>query len=379
MQAQFPAQWRKYFPHTQTQVYLNHAAISPLSTPVMTALQDYLNERHLTKIENFFDFLPKLTQTKEAFARLLNCQWNELAYCPNTSSGFNLLANSYPWQAGDRILLNDQEFPSNVYPFMNLKKQGVIIDIVKSKDGYINIEDLKAAITPQTKLLSISHVQFLSGQLMKLETIGQLCKENGMNFSVDAIQSLGATSIDVDKCNIDFLACGSHKWLMAPAGIGFAYIRPQLMSQLTPAQVGWLSVQNEWDLLDYDLNLRLDASQFETGTLNFLGICGLSAALGVFEEVGMPQITSHILTLSQFLIEEFSNMGLKVITPSTNTEHLGIVTCEYSDATPLYDKLMNHQIECSVREEKYFRVAPHFYNTIEELEILIQHMKSFMR
>lgn len=372
-------QVRALFPHTQNQIYLNHAAISPFSTPVVAELEKYIHRRHLDEIEMYQVLLPLIAELRELLGLLIHASAAEIAFVPNTSFGLNLLTTGLDWQPGDRILLNTLEFPANVYPFLHCQRLGVEVDFVKPRaNALIEPDDIVAALTPRTRLLSISYVQFLTGQRHDLVTLGRICREKGIIFCVDAIQGLGASSLDVQAMNIDFLAAGGHKWLMGAQGQGFVYVRPELMKRLTPAMVGWLSVENAWEMLDYDLTLRADAARFETGTFNALGMTALYAALKVFARWPMTEITAHILDLSGYLIEGLRALDFKVLTPSDSAQRLGIVTCEHPDAEKLHAGLEALRIRASFREGRYLRFSPHFYNTRPELGKLLTELKQLL-
>jgi cysteine desulfurase/selenocysteine lyase len=373
------ANCRNLFPHSRDQIYLNHAAISPFSTRVVDSLNTFIQQRHLTEIENYFSFQPIVEQTRQYLANLLHTHPERIAFSPNTSSGLNLLAG-LPWKKGDRILLNRLEFPSNVYPFENLRSRGVEIDYVQPRQNYLDLNDFEAAFTPQTRLVSVSQVQFLTGQRIDLQHLAKLCKAHHAWLSVDGIQALGATDLDVVTTGVDFVACGGHKWLMGPTGNGFIYISEALQHQLRPLATGWLSVLNEWDLLDYDLSLRPDARRFETGTLNFMGIAGLNAALKTFAEIGIKTIEHQILSLTDYLHQACRELGLSVLTPAAASERLGIVTVQLASdkAQHFYQQLRQAQIETSLRENRYLRFSPHFYNTHVELEHLIDSLKRLL-
>ncbi|MFA4922609.1 MAG: aminotransferase class V-fold PLP-dependent enzyme, partial [Ignavibacteriaceae bacterium] len=264
-----PYEARKYFPFLDKgKIYFNHAAVSPLSTMVTGKIQTYLQQRSEGTIEDFQAVLAESAEAKNKIAEMLNTSSARIAFVDNTSNGLNILAQGLTWQKGDRIILNDLEFPSNVYPFLNLQQHGVEIDFVKSENGKVTAENILQAITPSTKLLSISFVQFLSGYKADLEELGKICKEKNIIFAVDAIQGLGALQLDVEKCKIDFLACGTQKWLMAIMGLAFVFLSEEMQSKITPKYVGWLSVEDAWNILHYDLKLKTDASVFQTGTLN---------------------------------------------------------------------------------------------------------------
>lgn len=370
---------RALFPHTQTQIYLNHAAVSPLSTPVKQMLQVYLQDRSTGSIENYPSVVSRMQTLRESLAYFIGTPHPEqIALVQNTSSGINLLAAGLDWQPGQRVLLNAMEFPANVYPFLALKSQGVEVDIVPARDGTIELEDLAAAIRPETRVLSISWVQFLSGQRMDLKALGQLCKQHGVIFCVDGIQALGAAHLNVVDLGIDVFVAGGHKWLMGLQGQGFAYIAPWLLPQLKMSQVGWLSVEDAWELLDYKLVLRPDATRYDLGTPNAIGQAALLAALKVFGRYEQAEITEHVLNLSSFLVEELQRRQLKLLTPMQSDQRLGIVTCEHHKAPEIHQALENKGIKASVREGRYLRFSPHFYNSIFELEQMFPILDSLI-
>lgn len=367
----FQSQWpqlRQAFSHTADQLFLNHASVSPLAQPVGQALQDYAQERHQACIENYEPLMGRLERLRQHLADLVGAQPASIALVGNTSQGLNLLANGISWQAGDRVLLNALEFPANVYPFLNLKDQGVEVDFVPHRDYYVPLEDIVAAITPRTRVLAISHVQFLTGQRHDLAALGKICAERNILFCVDAIQSLGATRLDVEALQIDFLATGGHKWLMGPQGQGFVYIRPELLAELKPCHVGWLSVEDAWELLDYRLCLREDAARYELGTPNGVGISAMLAArefLDAFDPVGW---TEHVLALTEALWQGFARRGLSPITPEAAEERLGIVTLCYEGADALQAALAAERVSVASREQRFLRVSPHGYNSLEDIE-----------
>ncbi len=208
-----------------------------------------IKQKSETEIDDFVSMLKVFEETKAGLAKLINTTIERIAFVDNTTNGLNILAQGMKWEKGDRILLNDIEFPANVYPFLNLEKDGVVIDFVKSHDGIVSAEDIIENVKPGTKLISVSQVQFLTGYRIELQKLGEFCKENGIIFCVDAIQGLGAVRLDVQKDNIDFISCGTQKWLMGLQGLAFIYISKNLQEKLTPKYTGWQSVKNAWNLI----------------------------------------------------------------------------------------------------------------------------------
>ncbi len=369
--------YRNLFPHIeQGKVYLNHAAVSPMHRRSLRAMEDYFQERMTGDIEYWPRAMEKKQLLKEQIARLIHTSAEQIALVNNTSTGLNILAMGINWKPGDRILLNNFEFPANVYPFLNLNRLGVEIDFVPHRNGRILLDDLAARITPRTRLLSISFVAFLNGFRNDLMAIGQLCRERGLIFCVDGIQGVGALQLDVQAAGIDFLANGGQKWLMWPLGMAFVYISPRLFDQLQPAIAGWLSVERAWDFFDYRLSFLPDASRFEPGTQNIPGIVAALASTELFLEVGIDRIETHILQLTGLLINELQRRGYRLFTPTEEKFRSGIVTFYHDRAESLFDHLKRQNIHVSLREGM-IRVSPHFYNTAGDIAAFLNALEDF--
>ncbi len=355
---------------------MNHAAISPLSSPVIEAINDYFKVRSETEIENFPDFLKLAAETKILLSQMSNApSADRIAFVENTSNGLNILAQGLQWKQGDRIILNDMEFPSNVYPFLNLKSSGVEIDFVKSKNGKVTAEDVEAAITPNTKLISVSYVQFLSGYRIDMEQLGNLCRSKGIIFCVDSIQGLGALQLDVQKCNIDFLSNGGHKWLMGLEGLGFIYLTEELQQKITPKYVGWTSVVDAWNLLDYNLTLRKSADCFQNGTLSSPGIVALNASQKFRLSFGYEKIEETVLNNSEYFISSLNEVGINPILKNINKENLsGIVSFKSEKANEIFEALEKENVTAAVRAG-VVRLSPHFYNTQDEIDKVVSILK----
>ncbi|MHB2153322.1 aminotransferase class V-fold PLP-dependent enzyme [Calditrichota bacterium GD2] len=370
--------YRKLFPITSQKIYLNHAAISPFSTRVTERLEWYVDERQFGTIDVFKKADELRNKTRNLLARLINARPENIAFITNTSEGFNHLVNGLEWQAGDELLVPDCEFPSNMYPFLNLERKGVIVKKISSPDGLVDLEKIKAAITSKTRLLSISFVEFSSGFRNDLQAIGQLCKEQGILFSVDGIQGVGALPLDVQACHIDFLSNGGHKWLMGAMGAGFMYIAPELFSRLHPAFTGWLAVENAWDFFDYRLEFLPDARRFEYGTSNFIGITALSASVELLMEANPDKIQEHLFKLGEILVEELEKMGLRFVNTKDRHHWSGIYSFKAARAEELFEELKKHQVVASLRNG-LIRLAPHFYNNEQEIEQVIKIIKKFYK
>jgi selenocysteine lyase/cysteine desulfurase len=374
---------REKFPHLKSgQIYLNHASISPLSTPVVDAMTQYLQTRSDGTLVTYQDDVKIETDCRSAVQSMIHAESiDRIALIGNTSDAINIVASGLKWQQGDRIILNDMEFPANVYPYYHLQERGVIIDIIKCPDGRISTEMIAERITAKTRVIALSAVQFLSGFRADLASIGALCRERGIWFVVDGIQAVGAIQVDVQKMKIDGLAAGAQKWQMSVQGTGFLYVNEALQEAIHPQFVGWLGVQDAWNFYNYGQPLASTAKRYEGGTVNHLGFSGMSSSLTLLLDQGIPAIESHILALTRILSDGLRQIGdVKVYSPTNDSDCAGIVTITLPadvNAATVFKKLLAKNIVISLREGK-LRYSPHFYNTPEEIRLALDATKDFV-
>jgi cysteine desulfurase / selenocysteine lyase len=363
--------YRSWFPVLETQkIWLNHASISPVSVRVRAAVDDYMQNRMTGDIDVYLAAQKSVVQTKANLGRLINAEPDRIGFVGNTSEGLNVLANGIDWKSGDRIILNDCEFPTNVVPFLNCRRHGVEIDFVKSVDGRISIEDIERMITPRTRVLSISFVQFLSGYKADLPTIGRLCKNNNIIFCVDSIQGLGAAPLDVGEAQIDFLSNGGNKWLMGLMGLGFLYLTEELQSRLSQAHIGWTSNRDFFgDFFNYRIDPDPTARRYENGTQNYCAVAALEASTGTLLEVGIDAISRHLESLTHAVITMCDELGFECLTPRTPDQRAGIVSFNHPEAQRIFAELNERRVVVSMREGM-LRVAPHFYNSLDDIGAL---------
>ncbi len=370
---------RSLFPHLKTgRIYFNHAAISPISSLVRNKIENYLIERSETKVENFESILPVLVDTKKKLAALISTSPDRIAFVDNTSNGLNILAQGLKWKPGDEIILNDIEFPANVYPFLNLQNRGVKIIFAKSENGKVTPGIIEKLITPNTKLISVSMVQFLSGYRIDLDPLSEICRVNNIILAVDAIQGLGALKLNVKDTQIDFISCGGHKWLMGIQGLGFIYLTEKLQEKINPAYAGWLSVEDAWNLLHFNFELKKNADRFQTGTMNIIGIYALNAALTLFENYRYEQIENNIIANTVYFTKRLSEAGLKPLTLNyLKSELSGIVSFNHPEAEKIFTAMKKEMIDSSLREGM-IRFSPHFYNSSDEIDKVVLFIKEFL-
>lgn len=365
---------RTLFPHTaKGHIYLNHAAISPMSNRVILAIENFLIDRNRGNIESFPEWMELTQETRGLISELIGSENSDrITFMGNTSDGLSAVAEGIDWNDGDEIILNTMEFPSNIQPFRILENRGVqMICLEPDETGRITSRMIEDSITPKTKMVSISFVQYLNGFRADLKSIGEICKENEVYFVVDGIQGLGAVPLNVQECHIDALASGCHKWLMSPMGISFLYLSEELAANLTPFKTGWLSVEEPWEMSVHDKPWLPVSQHLETGTYNTMGIVGLNASLKHLLQVGIDNIQNEILNLSGFLLTNLSQKNnVTILTPESSDEHAGIVTFKLEDektAEKIVEELKSKNIRISARKG-YIRISPHYYNSEEELQ-----------
>ena len=366
--------WRDEFPVTETYIYMNHAGVAPLSRRVQNAMAGFMEDATLHGAVHADDWAETAEVCRTSAAQLINANATEIAFMKNTTQGILIAANGIDWQAGDNVVTTAVEFPANVYPWWSLKERyGVSTRMVPERDGRIHIENIASEIDERTRVLTISHVEFASGFRNNIEALGELCRERDIWFVVDAIQGLGVVEVDVKSCNIDILAADGHKWLLAPEGAAIFYCADEKQEQLINTNIGWASVVNPRDFLNYDLTQQPNATRFEEGSYNSVGLYGLNAAIELLLDIGIPAIEARVLKLTARLIDGLQAKGYRVLTPNTDSERAGIVIFESDRYTPteIYETLYNENIITAERGSGV-RISPHFYNTVSEVERLLE-------
>jgi len=364
---------RALFPVTRKYVYLNHSAVSPLSIPVQQAMAWLLDDLTENGAVNYHDWISETERVRADAARLVNARPNEIAFMRNTSSAISTIANGIDWKPGDNVVTCNVEFPANIYPWMRLQARcGVELRMAPERDGKIDVDELVGLADDRTRVITISWVQFSSGYRIDLRRVGSFCRSRGILFVVDAIQGLGGLRLDVEASLVDAFAADAHKYLLGPEGIALLYVSDRILDRIDPTDVGWMSVNNATNYLEYDLAYREGAHRFECGTLNTAGVYGLGAAIRLFLDAGPPAIEDYLIGLSGYLGEGLRERGYEVYGPRDAAERSAVVTCTHKAHTPneLYSGLESRGIITAPRVGR-LRISPHFYNTREDIDILL--------
>lgn len=374
---------QREFPVTQNKIFLGHAGVAPLTRAAAQGIQDYAWE--IT--ENFQEvgeFFPNLQKCRKLAADLIQAKPEEIALIGPTALGLNLVALGIDWEVGDEVVYYPQDYPSNVYPWSDLKRRGVRpVELNPVAPGKITPELVFASLSSKTKLVALSSCHYLTGYRLDYQVIGAELKKRGILFCLDSIQSLGATPIDVQY--LDFLSADSHKWLLGPLGAGIFYANPTLYDRFHPTMLGSWNVHSPGFVAQKEIVFQTTAQRFEIGSMNGLGIMGMKASLEVISKVGIDPIYRRLLTLHRFLKEKLQSIGWEVLSDSYPDSALsGIVTARRvgTDLNEVYRKLSEAGVVVSLRwdamKNPLIRFSPHFYNQESEIEQVVDLINRFL-
>jgi selenocysteine lyase/cysteine desulfurase len=367
---------RDEMPVTRRWAYFDHAAVAPIPSPAQQAIVRWTDDVVANGELDEPTWLRRVEEVRRSFGKLLNADPHDLAFIKNTSEGIGFVAEGYPWQTGDNVITASEEYPSNVYPWMNLASRGVEVRFVPSRGPRILVDDVRECMDGRTRIVSLSFVEFSSGFRNDLDAVGSLCRERGVHFFVDAIQGLGVLPLDVQRTPIDFLSADGHKWLLGPQGAGIFYVRRELVDFLHATSVGWSSVVNYHDFSKIDFRLKPHTGRWENGTLNFAGILGLGASLQLLLDVGIQAVEARLIELTDYLCDRARATGIEVFSSRNPGERSGIVSLLVPgrDLQQLKRRCRDAGIVVNHRAGR-LRISPHCYNTTGEIDRMIEMLR----
>lgn len=374
--------------------YFNAASFTPLPLRSRRAVDAFNATKYEAHRISESAFGTVLAGAREALARLIGAGADDVALTTNTSTGLNLAAGFAALAGGApidgdrrrrRILVSEGEFPANVYPWLGLERMGFTVELVSTDElGRPREERLLERLeqASDVAIFALSHVQFGTGYRADLSRFGRVCRDLGILFVVDAIQGLGAVPLDVIESQVDVLACGGHKWLCGPWGTGFVYVRRELCTRLEPLNPGWLSFvpsQDFANLLDYRFELVEDARRFEVGVLPFQDFAGLAASAELLEELGGEWVWRHIRGVQEPLITwAREREDVEIVSDLREERRSGVICIRPTRVDDAWAALRRAGVACAVRGGA-IRLAPHFYNTVGEMERVVDVLDEALR
>jgi selenocysteine lyase/cysteine desulfurase len=364
------------FPWTADTVYLNNASIGPIPERTRRALDEFTAKRTAPHLLPDRELFAGLAAARLGIAHLLNADPGEIALATNTGFGLHLAARALPLKPGDVVLLSDKEFPANVYPWLLLKKEGIKVEVARCRAEGWPDEDylLERLRDPRVRVLAVSFVQFSNGYRADLKKLGSAARANGTYLVVDGIQGVGNSVLDVQETPVDILACGGQKWLLSPWGSGFVYVRKELIAELEPAVTGWMAFEGTDDfsrLTEYNPTFRADARRFEMITLPYQDFVGLTQSLGLLLEIGIREIAEVTGAAHEPVVKWAQENGVRIASPLDERHRSAILCVAPPKAAEAFHAVKRARIVCSLREGA-IRLSPHVYNTIEEMERVVE-------
>jgi selenocysteine lyase/cysteine desulfurase len=371
---------RALFESLETDVYANHASLSPPSRSVREAVAATLDGYASQGMAWYVEEVERRERLRERLARLTAAPKGSVGLVANTSAGIIDIALGLPWRRGDRVLLFDGEFPTNVTPWQQAARRHDLELVWMTADDFrtdreTSLARLEAELVRGIRLVAVSAVQFTTGQRMPLAEMGELCRAHGAELFVDAIQAVGIVPLDVAAMGIDYLACGSHKWLMAPEGVGFLYVAPGRADALEPNMAGWLSHEDAFAFLTrapgelrYDRPFRPGALMAEAGTPNTIGAAGLDASLGLIEQIGVAAILEHVQAWHDALEPGLVERGFESARMDSSSGRSGILSVRPRDPSqsPAWVQALAARGVACASPDGWIRFSPHWPNALVE-------------
>lgn len=367
------------YPVNRQMIWLNNCGTTPAGTHIVQAvarfMEGYSQKGLLTETADYAEVRNRI---KTILANLLNCHPQELALIHNTAEGMNFISHGLRLEPEDEIILLENEYPSNVYPWLHWKEKGIEIRTAPAGDSPEDfIEGLERMINSRTRLIAISAVHWCTGMPFPLEAAGRLCRDRGIDWVTDGAQGVGMVPVDVKKAGISYMAFPAWKWLMGPLGLGVLYISQEKLEQLRPVFIGTESVVRDEEYLPYKSELKPAADRFTFSTANFNDWVYFLASLEFLNSIGFEQIRARLLELSAHFRTKLGEAGFQVMSDRFPSYPTGITVCEKT-GTPsgeIMNRLKQHRIVAAERLGR-IRFSPHIYNSPEQLEETVKAIEN---
>ncbi|MAD80473.1 MAG: aminotransferase class V-fold PLP-dependent enzyme [Pirellulaceae bacterium] len=374
-----PASWaafRALVPVTNRWAYFDNAAVAPLPETSRAAILRWANEATEEGDTAWPQWLQRGVKVRRLAAQILNAADDEIAIINNTTHGITLVAEGFPWQEGDNIVTLENEFPSNLYPWMNLASYGVEVRRLPVEEGRVDLERIAAACDARTRLITVSWVGYALGWRLDVAKLVQMAHDRDVLVFLDAIQGLGVFPLDVQATGVDFLAADGHKWMLGPEGAGIFFVRKEHLDTLRPIGVGWNSVVQGADFGHIDLNLRPEAARYEGGSQNLVGMIGLAASLQTLIDFGLtPQsspIAERVLEVTDYACQRLAAIGADVASCRESDHRSGIVAFSppAGDPVEVRRRCLDNGVVLSFRGG-WLRISPHAYCNEDDVDRMI--------
>jgi cysteine desulfurase / selenocysteine lyase len=361
------------FPVARKRIFLAHAGVTSLPACAAEAMSAYVAESSLDQQE-FGGVLREIAETRRDAADLAGAEASEISLLGPTSLGLSLFANGIDWKPGDEVVLYGEDYPANVYPWLNLRRQGVVVRYLRTESlGKITPDSVEEALTPRTRLVALASCHFQTGWRIDIPAIGSLLTKRDILFSLDAIQTLGAFPTPARE--VDFLSADAHKWLLGPLAMGIVFVAKDRADLCRPTLLGSWNVQSPDFQAQEEIVFEEGGRRYEPGVLNVAGIYGMHAAINLIRQTGPGRISSLILERRDQLQHGLAGLGFEFLGPGASEPlRSGILTARHPSRDPaeLHARMERAAISASCRKTRlhgtWLRFSPHFYNTAAEID-----------
>ena len=364
-------------------VYLNTAYISPLSLKVEKAINKGCKlETEPWKIDPEFHFFYQIKETKIIFSNLFNISYKNVSLIPSASYGISTAANNIKLtKTKNKILILKDQFPSNVYPWMELsKKQEGVLEIIDDLNGTTLTEEIINKISEEVAVVAIPNIRWTDGYIIDLKKVSNACKKFDVNLILDLTQSAGAMQIDLKEINPEFAIIANYKWMLGPYSTGFLYISDKFIDG-TPLEETWIGRKNSQDfskLTDYQSLYNSDSIRFDMGQrANFSLLPGVKAALEQLHDWSIKKIENTLYQNNLIICKGLSELGFEILSEKNRAPHFISARLPGYDGNSLINNLKKNKIFISERSG-YLRITPHLWNNEEDFFKLINCLKSLI-
>jgi len=379
------------FPSLKGKVFLGSAGRGPMPTVTLDAMERLVREWRTGAGED-----EVATEFKKEASLLIGAGKDEVAFVPSTTFGINMFAGAVKWRKGDEVLLCDVEYPANVFPWALAARQaGAKLVVVRSKDGIIDDADIEAAITDRTRLVTMSHVQFGTGQRMDVQRASEACERHDAMLFLDSIQALGAIRVNVKKIKVAGLCAGGYKWMCGPYGSGVFHISKDYVGDMRPQTVSWTALDDEqrkeaWRKVvlggyqaEHGVELVKDIGVFEATNECLVQQKGLAASIRFLRSLGTGDIERRIYALNDHLLGRLDAGGFSLVTPREKSRRAGILAFRgvkriesMDDEAAIQKELGN--VKVAIRQG-VFRTGVHFFNSKEDIDTAVSRLSRICR
>ncbi|MHB1870327.1 MAG: aminotransferase class V-fold PLP-dependent enzyme [Steroidobacteraceae bacterium] len=359
---------RRRFPVLAHKTYLNSGSYCALADTVREAIEAYMDDR-LAVGADWDVWITKNESVRSLMAQLLGVTPDEIAVTASASAGINALASAFEFSGPRRkVIVSDFEFPTNAQIWHAQERKGAqVVHVPRAADGYIPLEHFERLIDEHTQLVAVTHVCFRNGARLDIPGIVKLAHARGARVLLDTYQAVGALRVDARSLGVDFIVGGMLKYLLGTAGIGFLYVRKELIESLTPTNSGWFAQQNI-AAMDITANRPSPtARRFEAGTPAVVNCYAAEAGLKIVLEADPSQIEARVRALTARCLQRLVEIGWPAVTPADDARRGPMVAVPTHDPAGLFAQLMEQGIVTSFRDNN-IRATCHFYNTDEDID-----------